>query len=152
MATMEGKGDYRRFWALLREMPGAEKEEIVLQFTNGRTTHLHLMTADEYDRMVRMLDGIVANDRRVELRKRRRICLKLLQKIGVDTSDWARVNAYCMNPRIAGRPFSEVSAEGLSELSVKLRMILKKQVQRKSSRASRNVVSTTGSITCVAEC
>lgn len=152
MATMVGKGDYRRFWALLRDMPGAEKEEIVLQFTNGRTTHLHLMTADEYDRMVRMLDGIVANDRRVELRKRRRICLKLLQEIGVDTSDWARVNAYCMNPRIAGRPFSEVSAEGLSELSVKLRMILKKQVQPKSSRASRNVVSTTGSITCVAEC
>ena len=150
MATMVGKGDYRRFWALLRDMPGAEKEEIVLQFTNGRTTHLHLMTADEYDRMVRMLDGM--NDRRVELRKWRRICLKLLQEIGVDTGDWTRVNAYCMNPRIAGRPFSELSAEGLSELSVKLRMILKKQVQRKSSRASRNVVSTTGSITCVAEC
>lgn len=152
MATMVGKGDYRRFWALLRDMPGAEKEEIVLQFTNGRTTHLHLMTADEYDRMVRMLDGIVANDRRVELRKWRRICLKLLQEIGVDTGDWTRVNAYCANARIAGRAFGEISAEGLKALAVKLRMILKKQVQRKSSRASRNVVSTTGSITCVAEC
>ena len=89
---------------------------------------------------------------REELRYRRSVCLKLMQKLGIDTSDWARVNAYCMNPRIAGRPFSEVSAEGLSELSVKLRMILKKQVQPKSSRASGNVVSTTGSITCVAEC
>lgn len=149
---MESKNDYRRFWALLREMPGAEKDEIVWQFTGGRTTHLHLMTADEYRRMLRMMDGIVRHDRRERLRRRRSMCLHLLQKIGVDTSDWARVNAYCMNPRIAGRPFPEVSAEGLSELSVKLRMILKKQVQRKSSRASGNVVSTTGSITCVAEC
>lgn len=142
---------------MLREMPGAEKDElvyqftngrtthlhlmtedeysrmvrmmdgIVLQFTGGRTTHLHLMTADEYRRMLRMMDGIVRHDRRERLRRRRSMCLHLLQKIGVDTSDWARVNAYCMNPRIAGRPFSEVSAEGLSELSVKLRMILKKQ-------------------------
>lgn len=136
MATMDGKGDYRRFWALLRDMPGAEKEEIVLQFTNGRTTHLHLMTADEYDRMVRMLDGIVANDRRVELRKRRRICLKLLQEIGVDTGDWTRVNAYCANARIAGRAFGEISAEGLKALAVKLRMIKKKRPARPAPNGS----------------
>lgn len=123
---MESKNDYKRFWALLREMPGAEKDEIVLQFTNGRTTHLHETSADEYRRMVHTMDGIVRHDRRERLRRRRSMCLHLLQKIGVDTSDWARVNAYCMNPRIAGRPFSEVSAEGLSELSVKLRAILRK--------------------------
>ena len=135
---MVGKGDYRRFWALLRDMPGAEKEEIVLQFTNGRTTHLHLMTADEYDRMVRMLDGIVANDRRVELRKRRRICLKLLQEIGVDTGDWTRVNAYCANARIAGRAFGEISAEGLKALAVKLRAILRKPRRAAPAEALRS--------------
>lgn len=144
--------NFARFYALLAKLPGADKETLVYQFTGGRTSHLHLMTADEYRRMLRMMDGIVRPDRRERLRRRRSMCLHLLQKIGVDTSDWARVNAYCMNPRIAGRPFSELSAEGLSELSVKLRMILKKQVQPKSSRASGNVVSTTGSITCVAEC
>lgn len=129
MATVMGtKGDYRRFWALLREMPGAGKDEIVLQFTNGRTTHLHLMTADEYDRMVRMLDGIVANDRREELRKRRRVCLKLLQEIGVDTGDWTRVNAYCANARIAGKEFRALDAAELKALAVKLRAIKKKTV------------------------
>ena len=126
VTAMEGKGGYRRFWALLREMPGAEKDELVYQFTNGRTTHLHLMTDDEYSRMVRMMDGIVANDRREELRKRRRICLKLLQEIGVDTSDWDRVNAYCSNARIAGKAFNEIDAEGLKALAVKLRAILRK--------------------------
>ena len=128
MATMVGKGDYRRFWALLRDMPGADKDEIVWQFTGGRTTHLHLMTEDEYRRMLRMMDGIVAGERRELLRKRRRICLKLLQEIGVDTGDWTRVNAYCANARIAGRAFGEISAEGLKALAVKLRAIKKKTV------------------------
>ena len=118
--------NYARFYALLAKLPGAEKDELVLQFTNGRTTHLHLMTADEYSRMVRMMDGIVANDRREELRKRRRICLKLLQEIGVDTSDWDRVNAYCGNARIAGKAFNEIDTEGLKALAVKLRAILRK--------------------------
>lgn len=111
---------------MLREMRGAEKDEIVLQFTNGRTTHLHLMTEDEYRRMVWMMDGIVAGERREVLRKRRSVCLKLLQEIGVDTTDWARVNAYCMNARIAGMAFGEISAEGLKALAVKLRAILRK--------------------------
>ena len=135
MATMVGKGDYRRFWALLRDMPGADKDEIVWQFTGGRTTHLHLMTEDEYRRMLRMMDGIVAGERRELLRKRRRICLKLLQEIGVDTGDWTRVNAYCANARIAGRAFGEISAEGLKALAVKLRAILRRAATRQARPA-----------------
>ena len=30
--------NYAAFYGLLKQMPGAGKEEIVLQFTNGRTT------------------------------------------------------------------------------------------------------------------
>lgn len=130
MATMEGKGDYRRFWALLRDMPGADKDEIVWQFTGGRTTHLHLMTEDEYRRMLRMMDGIVAGERRELLRKWRSVCLKLMQEIGVDTADWNRVNAFCLNARIAGRAFGEISAAELKALAVKLRMIKKKRPAR----------------------
>ena len=127
MATMDGKGDYRRFWALLKGMPGAEKDEIVWQFTGGRTTHLHLMTEDEYGRMLRMMDGIVAGERRALLRKWRSVCLKLMQEIGVDTADWDRVNAFTGNARIAGMAFGEIPAEGLKALAVKLRMIKKKR-------------------------
>ena len=135
---MVGKGDYRRFWALLRDMPGADKDEIVWQFTGGRTTHLHLMTEDEYRRMLRMMDGIVAGERRELLRKWRRICLKLLQEIGVDTGDWTRVNAYCANARIAGRAFGEISAEGLKALAVKLRAILRKPRRAAPAEALRS--------------
>ena len=132
---MESKNDYKRFWALLREMPGAEKEEIVLQFTCGRTTHLHLMTADEYRRMLGMMDGIVAGERRALLRKWRSVCLKLMQEIGVVTADWDRVNAFTQNARIAGRAFGEIPAEGLKALAVKLRMIKRKR--RLSPRETR---------------
>ena len=136
---MESKNDYKRFWALLREMPGAEKDEIVLQFTGGRTTHLHLMRADEYRRMLGMMDGIVRHDRREELRKRRRICLKLLQEIGVDTADWNRVNTFTQNARIAGRAFGEIPAEGLKALAVKLRAILRKPRRAAPNGASAQI-------------
>ena len=120
---------------MLREMPGAEKDELVYQFTNGRTTHLHLMTEDEYSRMVRMMDGIVAGERRALLRKWRSVCLKLMQEIGVVTADWDRVNAFTRNARIAGMAFGEIPAEGLKALAVKLRMIKRKR--RLSPRETR---------------
>lgn len=138
MATMVGKGDYRRFWALLKGMPGAEKDEIVWQFTGGRTTHLHLMTEDEYGRMLRMMDGIVAGERRALLRKWRSVCLKLMQEIGVVTADWDRVNAFTRNARIAGMAFGEIPAEGLKALAVKLRMIKRKPRRAAPAEALRS--------------
>ncbi len=42
------KPDYRKFYALLKRMQGAEKEELVLQYTSGRTTSLREMQPAEY--------------------------------------------------------------------------------------------------------
>ena len=63
---------------------------------------------------------------REELRRKRSAVLHLLQKIGVDTTDWDRVNAYCRNPRISGKEFSKLTIEELEILSVKLRIIRRK--------------------------
>ena len=60
-------------------------------------------------------------------RKSRSVCLRLLQKIGVDTTDWSAVNGYCKSPKIAGKVFAELDIEELQQLSKKLRMILKKK-------------------------
>ena len=46
-----GVDNYARFYALLGKLPGADKETLVLQFTNGRTPYLHLMTAAELGSM-----------------------------------------------------------------------------------------------------
>lgn len=47
-------------------------------------------------------------------------------KMGIDTSDWARVNDFCRNPRIAGKAFSQISSDELEQLAVKLRSIRRK--------------------------
>lgn len=46
--------------------------------------------------------------------------------MGIDTSDWARVNDFCRNPRIAGKAFSQISSDELEQLAVKLRSIRRK--------------------------
>ncbi len=63
---------------------------------------------------------------RKELRRKRSMCLKLMQQLGIDTTDWARVDNFCLNPRLAGKPFRNISIEELEELSVKLRIIKRK--------------------------
>ena len=58
---MKTTRNYRKFYALLKQLPGnPEKEEVVLQFTNGRTEHLTAMTHIEYTVMMARLGGLVA--------------------------------------------------------------------------------------------
>lgn len=63
---------------------------------------------------------------RKELKRRRSVCLKLMQQVGVDTTDWARVDNFCLHPRLAGKPFRNISIEELDDLAVKLRTIKRK--------------------------
>lgn len=115
-----------RFYALLNKTPFASdlegfKDELVRQFTGGRTTHVHEMTQIEYDLACNRLAAFVNN---TEARKAARSkCLHLMQKLGVDTSDWARVNAFCRDARIAGRDFYYIDVAGLNALAKKLRAI-----------------------------
>ena len=62
-----------------------------------------------------------------ERRQRRSVALKLMQKYGVDTTDWNRVNAFCRDPRITGKVFATLSIEELERLAVKLRIMLRKR-------------------------
>lgn len=128
---MKGERNYARFFCLLKKLPGADKETLVAQYTNGRTVRLHETTDREYNTMCDDMERLVGFDRhtealRVELRRKRSVCLKLMQQLGIDTTDWARVDAFCMHTRIAGKPFRKISLEELEALSVKLRTILRK--------------------------
>lgn len=116
--------NFSQFYTLLRMLPGADKETLVHQYTGGRTTHLREMTAREYKLMCRDMSRICDDDRRREiLRKKRSVCLRLMQQMGVDTGDWARVNSFCQNSRIAGKEFARISMDDLELLAVKLRAI-----------------------------
>lgn len=112
-----------------KELGDEFKEGVVSQFTNGRTTSLREMTRKEYDLMCDKLEGATAKLIRTakdEQRRHRSWCLRLMQMLGIDTTDWTRINAFCQDQRIAGKVFSKLSNEELEQLSVKLRSIQRK--------------------------
>ena len=98
--------------------------------TGGRTESLKAITRKEYDALCDLLEKRFPEKRDIyveQRRKKRSSCLKLLQKIGVDTTSWPAINDYCKSPKIAGKVFAELDIEELQQLSKKLRMILKKK-------------------------
>lgn len=129
---MRTERNYARFYLTLKKLPGADKDTLVEQFTSGRTTHLHLMSETEYDSMCRQMEDITGyDDRRRKqydiLRKARSGVLHQLQIYGIDTTDWNRVDAFCKDPRIAGKTFRALTVDDLNALNTKIRMIIRKQ-------------------------
>ena len=108
--------NYARFYALLKQLPGADKETLVEQYTGGRTTHLRQMTIKEYELMCSVMAQVAGYETRKEalrkeLRRKRSICLRLMQQLGIDTTDWTRVDDFCCHPRIAKKPFRKISLD-----------------------------------------
>lgn len=129
--------NFARFYAVFNRLQGGDREDLketlVQSFTEGRTTHLHEMTRKEYDALCASLEE--RTGWREQLRKKRSVCLKLMQKAGIDTTDWSRVNDFCQNPKIAGQVFARLGVEDLDALQVKLRAILRKGGLRGASRS-----------------
>ena len=101
------------------------------QYTNGRTTSLRETTPQEYDLMCRDMEHLTGHDAQCEalrrqLRRRRSEVLKLMQQLGIDTTDWNRVDRFCSDTRIAGKAFRHISIDELEALAVKLRTIARK--------------------------
>ena len=100
------------------------KRQIVWQYTNGRTDSLREMSRTEYDKCCEDLER--KTGQKDELRKERSATLKLMQKMGVDTTDWNRVNLLCRDTRIIGKDFYYITAQEHRELRRKLRSIERK--------------------------
>lgn len=116
--------NYAAFYALLKSMPGASKEDLVLQWTNGRTASLKEMSEREYSLMIRQLRQQVENLE--EKKKARSAVLKQFQLYGIDTTDWDAVDRFCCTPRIAGKPFRYLTIPELKVLRVKMLSIRNK--------------------------
>lgn len=139
---MKSYGRFWRAWSRLSHRDSEEEKRLMVQnWTNGRTEHLSEMTQAEYDAACKELEAASGYDR--ELKRRRSICLRLMQGLQIDTSDWQRVNDFCRNPRISGKPFGRLSVEELESLSVKLRAIARKgglvSEERSVKREERNI-------------
>lgn len=128
--------NYHRFYASFNRLPcGGDREDLketlVSSYTNGRTASLREMTEEEYKTMCAALEQKVNPNARalyIQERKRQRSsALHQLQLYGVDTTDWNKVNAFCEQPRIAGKPFRDLDCEELEALTRKMRAIIRKR-------------------------
>lgn len=126
---------YSRFYALLARMAGEReqiKEALVSRFTNGRTTSLREMKANEYDAMCAAMEaevkhpGMTEFEYQKELKRLRSAALHRMQKMGIDTADWSAVDAFCSQPRIAKKRFSQLELAELEVLIAKLEAMRRK--------------------------
>lgn len=129
--------NYGRFYKALGTLTcyGSREElkrMLVWQYTGGRTTSLREMTYQEYQALCLAMEK--RDGSREELRRQRSAALKLMQQLGVDTTDWAQINDFCRHPRITGKEFGRLSIEELMGLATKLRSIKRKGWQRKQEQ------------------
>ncbi len=119
--------DYGRFYALLKKHPAIEKDDIVLQFTDGRTTHLHEMKAEEYLEMCDAIEGkprVTTAPDAQDLKRARSSVLLRIGRLGINTIDnWAEIDRFCLSPKIAGKRFCQLDIDELRSLVKKLESI-----------------------------
>lgn len=137
--TMAKPKDFKRFWAVFNRLSiRGDREDcrrqIVSQYTKGRSDSLKDMTAQEYAACIAGMQSLLGSVE--ELKKGRSACLKLMQHLGIDTTDWSRVDAFCLDPRITGKRFAWLDAGELEDLQKKLRAIMNKGGLRKRERPS----------------
>lgn len=132
--------NYARFYALLKQMPGnynGLKDDLVYSHTTGRTSSLREMTTLEYEHMCDSMQNSVPQVKEADyistLKRYRSSVLRRLGQLGVDTSDWSAVDNFCMNPRIAGKVFRQLSVDQLKSLVPKLESIMNKKPVKKAS-------------------
>lgn len=122
---------HARFYALLNRIPEADKEMFVWQYSHSETTSLsefYERRPEQYRHMIadmqRLIDELYNNE---EIRRLRSAVLVRMQKYGVDTTDWAKVNAFTAQARIAGKTLGEMNMEDLRRLIPKLEIMLRKK-------------------------
>lgn len=122
--------NFSRFYSTFNRLPyhgnkESLKQQLVMQFTGGRTDSLRGVTRKEYEALCTELEKQVpAKPRDVmarELRRSRSEVLHQMQLYGVDTSDWNIVNRFCLDKRIAGKLFRNLDIDELGALYKKLR-------------------------------
>lgn len=134
MASKGNKGKkhsrYTRFYGLISGKDYIDKDEMVLQFTDGRTTHINEMTNAEFEEMCDTISERNLQDRnsyQEKVRKARSSVLKRVGKLGINTIDnWDEVNAFLVSPKIAGKFLYEMNLDELNNLIRKLEAILRK--------------------------
>lgn len=107
------------------------RRNLIYELTDGRTISTAGLTYAEAQYLAGYITGAAGATLDDKALKRQRSAVLLrLQKIGIDTTDWNRVNAFLEDNRIAGKPFYKLDYDELTGLIPKLEAILKKQTEK----------------------
>lgn len=126
MATTKQHSKFGRFYCLIKGREHLiDKDDIVCQFTDGRTTHLSEMTMTEFHEMCDAIEGrFNKTTYEQQLKKARSSVLLRIGRLGINTIDnWDEVNAFLLSPKIAGKLLYEMSLQELKALVKKLEAI-----------------------------
>lgn len=156
MPTKKKHNPHARFYSLINQMQGADKDDLVWSYSHKLTTSLSEFLEKrpaDYQRMIndmqRIVDSFPADTKSKaayiierELKKRRSAILLRLQKMGIDTTDWKVVNKFMRNPKIAGKTLGEMDTDEMDLLIPKLESILAKdKADRLKNLAKISVIS-----------
>lgn len=133
-------GVFDRFFALLAKMPGADKEDLIWSASGMLTTSLrefHEKNPEGYKRMLANMQVevnkiTIDNEQKIIIKSLRSSILTRLQKHGVDTTDWKRINKFLEQPRISGKRLYDMSIDEMRALIPKLESILAKDAKIKN--------------------
>lgn len=145
---------HSQFYTLLASMPGAEKEELVWEYSHKLTTSLaefYKTRPAQYKKMISDMQRTISQSAKPddktkliidrELKKRRSAILLRLQKMGVDTTNWSIVNKFMRNPKIAGKTLGEMDSEEMEMLIPKLEAIMRKDQADLTRKLARTIFS-----------
>lgn len=144
----KAKRNYSRFYAICKAK-GIDleqfKEDLITEFTHGRSSSLKDMTDSEYEDMCNCLQydrkqGESSEEFKAKRRKARSMVLTRIQKLGVDTTDFSKVDEFCLNRRISGKPFAMLTIEELESLVPKLEAMLRKPKPQRESKTQTNPI------------
>ena len=103
------------------------RADMVYEHTNGRTSSLRELSDQELSTLTHCL----SLKHELRIKSSRSVVLSIIQQmIGRCTTRcewWQQVDRICSNPRIAGKPFRNLTIAELDQVAIKLRMITRKQ-------------------------
>ena len=135
------KNKFGQFYGILSRMHGADKEEIIWEYSNMLATSVSefaAMNPQAYKAMLADLETKFPAEkpnRDMALREQKRLrsaILHRLQVYGVDTTNWATVNDFLSSDKIAGKRLYEMTNEEMVELIKKLEKILLKDATKRA--------------------
>ena len=126
---------HARFYGLIKLFPHLTKEDVVWQYSGMMTTSLSTFYEKRPGKYFAMINDLqtIANGMKTPeqlasdvIKKLRSAILHRLQKHGVDTTNWSKVNSFLENPRIAGKRLYNMSEADMRAFIPKMESILSK--------------------------